>query len=151
MYNPPATQDETESTASCWSGMQSRLSSLLGRRRPSTSAQPLPSSPVSLTATAGGNRANHAEGGQSRPSAPYVPQHAAATFSRTATPRQMRKENEIFTTSVHRPPLLLYSKSPGAWANNLAKTGAGMDTSDLTSLGDEGAEEACGASHDHPR
>ncbi|KAJ3566851.1 hypothetical protein NPX13_g6983 [Xylaria arbuscula] len=27
--------------------------------------------------------------------APYVPQHAGASFSRTATPREMRRQNEI--------------------------------------------------------
>ncbi|KAI0198352.1 hypothetical protein F4808DRAFT_462824 [Astrocystis sublimbata] len=30
-----------------------------------------------------------------RPSAPYVPTHAAESFSRTATPRHMKKANEI--------------------------------------------------------
>lgn len=89
------TQDEAEPTASCFSGMQSRLANLLpGRRRESAGALRIPSAPTSAPATAAGSRPSHAES-QGRPSAPYVPQHAAATFSKTATSRQMRKENEI--------------------------------------------------------
>ncbi|KAI1187637.1 hypothetical protein F5B17DRAFT_398688 [Nemania serpens] len=78
--------------------MQSRLANLLpGRRQSGTGAQRIPSAPTSAaaaTAAGSSSRPSHAES-QGRPSAPYVPQHAAAAFSKTATPRQMRKENEI--------------------------------------------------------
>ncbi|KAI0405853.1 hypothetical protein F4802DRAFT_596815 [Xylaria palmicola] len=95
MHELPTTQNERDAVASCFSGMQSRLASLLsGHRQPSTGAQRIPSAPTSPTAALGGNRPHDAEN-RARASAPYVPQHAAASFSKTATPRQMRRENEI--------------------------------------------------------
>ncbi|KAI1115723.1 hypothetical protein F5Y14DRAFT_460208 [Nemania sp. NC0429] len=102
MRSPQPTQGEAETTASCFSGMQSRLANLLpGRRRSSAGTQRIPSSSATASttasATAADSRPDHAESQPGRPPAPatYVPQHAAATFYKTATSRQMRKENEI--------------------------------------------------------
>ncbi|KAI1172491.1 hypothetical protein F4777DRAFT_581899 [Nemania sp. FL0916] len=91
--------DEEEPTTGCFSGMQSRLASLWSRRhRSSAGAQQIPSAPASPSTLLRSSMSNHAQG-QTGPSAPYVPQYAGASFSKTATSRQMRKENEILLLS----------------------------------------------------
>ncbi|TRX88746.1 hypothetical protein FHL15_010316 [Xylaria flabelliformis] len=85
--------DEGGCTANCFGGVPSRLANLLAGRRQHTGAQRIPSAPTSPTYATTNDRSNHEKGQQSLP--PYVPQHAAATFSKTATSRQMREENEI--------------------------------------------------------
>ncbi|RWA11868.1 hypothetical protein EKO27_g3240 [Xylaria grammica] len=90
----PITQNDEKSTANCFGRMPSRLADLLGHRNSSAGVQQLPSAPASPTNIVAGNGPNHTEN-QARPSTPYVPQHAAATFLKTATPREMRRENEI--------------------------------------------------------
>ncbi|GAW11294.1 hypothetical protein ANO14919_006370 [Xylariales sp. No.14919] len=91
----PITQNDEKSIANCFGRMPSRLSDLLlGRRNSSAGVQQLPSAPASPTNVVAGIGPNHTEN-QARPSTTYVPQHAAATFLKTATPREMRRENEI--------------------------------------------------------
>ncbi|KAI0474659.1 hypothetical protein F4859DRAFT_514510 [Xylaria cf. heliscus] len=99
MREYPTTQEEKGCTAGYFSGMSSRLANLLSGRRQPTDAQRIPSAPTSPTNATAGERSND-EKGQAHSSAPYVPQHAATTFSRTATPRQMRRENEILLPST---------------------------------------------------
>lgn len=100
---PTTRDDEEEIIPSCFSAMRYRLASFLpgrGRRHTSTGIQRIPSAPTTPVAVAvsGGphhhqQQQHHAES-RVRSGAPYVPRHAAATFSKTATPRQMREENE---------------------------------------------------------
>ncbi|KAK5631566.1 hypothetical protein RRF57_007280 [Xylaria bambusicola] len=74
-------RDKTESTSSWLGGIQSWFSSLLQVcRDPSTDMQPGKLDGVEKQVTR---------------SAPYVPQYAGASFSRTATSREMRRQNEI--------------------------------------------------------
>ncbi|KAI3338190.1 hypothetical protein F4824DRAFT_499521 [Ustulina deusta] len=64
------------------------------RRDSDTGAQRNPPASNPPTGNVVGGGPNYAKN-QARPSAPYVPQHAAASFVKTATPREMRKQNEI--------------------------------------------------------
>ncbi|KAI1425110.1 hypothetical protein F5Y12DRAFT_714578 [Xylaria sp. FL1777] len=100
MRGLPIAQDERGSVASFFSAVQHRLTALLlGCRSSSASALRIPSisNPPSDIMTSASP--NHAEN-QARLSAPYVPEHAAETFVKTATSREMRKQNEIFHSSA---------------------------------------------------
>ncbi|RYC57830.1 hypothetical protein CHU98_g8369 [Xylaria longipes] len=127
MREYPTTQDEEGCTASCFSGIPSRLANLLPGRRQLTGAQRIPSAPASPTDATAGKRSDY-EKGQARSSLPYVPQHAAATFTKTATPRQMRKENEIFQLMIVN------------WHHSDTRHGGRMETFEISRLGDIGGE-----------